>query len=551
MVSSSELFFDQIVIGSGLAGLTSALRSAEAGFKVAVITKGAIDDCNTKYAQGGIACVLDHKDSFAGHIHDTLEAGADLCKPEIVKAIVEAGPEHVQWLVDKGVHFTTRGEIGDDSHKDDFHLGREGGHHERRVIHAGDITGEEVEGALVEAVRSNPNIKVFERHMAIDLITTWRLGWMGDNCCIGAYVLDIDNNQIATFGAYATVIATGGVGKAYLYTSNPDGACGDGVAMCYRANAAIANMEFLQFHPTILYSAKMKSFLLSEALRGEGAVLKRRDESGKLAEFMQDYHEMGSLAPRDIVARAIDNELKRSGQPCAYLDMRGKDEEFLRKRFPHIFEKCLEAGFNLARNPIPAVPAAHFSCGGVKTDVNGFTGIHGLYAAGEAACTGLHGANRLASNSLLEALVVPDFVTKHIVARLPELKAMRPDRSPPQWSCGDATNSDEMVVIAHNWDEIRRFMWDYVGIVRTDKRLERAKSRITNIRREIEKYYWDFLITRDLIELRDMASVAELIIDSAMARRESRGLHYNADFPSRDPKMDGVDTIIQKPYSAA
>ena len=266
---------------------------------------------------------------------------------------------------------------------------------------------------------------------------------------------------------------------------------------------------------------------------------------------MQRYDSMGSLAPRDIVARAIDNELKRSGQPCAYLDMRGKkDEEFLRKRFPHIFDKCLEAGFNLARDPIPAVPAAHFSCGGVKTDINGFTGIHGLYAAGEVASTGLHGANRLASNSLLEALVVPDFVAKHIEANLKSLKAMRPDRTPPQWSSGDATNSDEMVVIAHNWDEIRRFMWDYVGIVRTDKRLERAKSRITNIRREIEKYYWDFLITRDLIELRDMASVAEIIIDSAMTRKESRGLHYNADYPGRDPKMDGVDTIIQKPYAA-
>ncbi len=550
MSESNEAFFDQIVIGSGLAGLTSALRLAELGYKVAVLTKGSLEDCNTKYAQGGIACVLDHKDSFEGHVADTIAAGDHLCKPEVVQAIVEAGPEHVKWLIDKGVHFTTRGEIGDSSHKDDFHLGREGGHHERRVIHAGDITGEEVETTLAEAVRANPRITIFERHMAIDLITTWRLGWMGDNCCLGAYVLDIDRNQIVTFGAYATIVATGGVGKAYLYTSNPDGACGDGVAICHRANAPIANMEFLQFHPTILFSPKIKSFLLSEALRGEGAVLKRRDDSGSLVEFMQGYHQMGSLAPRDIVARAIDNELKRSGQPCVYLDMRGKEEDFLRKRFPHIFEECLKAGFNLAHDPVPAVPAAHFSCGGVKTDLNGFTGINGLYAAGEVASTGLHGANRLASNSLLEALVIPAFAAKHIEANLRDLRAMRPDRTPPLWSYGDATNSDEMVVIAHNWEEIRRFMWDYVGIVRTDKRLERAKARITNIRREIEKYYWDFLITRDLIELRDLASVAEIIIDSAMTRKESRGLHFNADYPGRDPKMDGVDTIIQKPYAA-
>lgn len=551
MSGNNELSFDQIVIGSGLAGLSTALHLAELGFKVAIITKGALEDCNTKYAQGGIACVLDHKDTFEGHIADTLAAGDHLCKPEVVKAIVEAGPEHVQWLVEKGVHFTTRGEIGDNgTHKDDFHLGREGGHHERRVIHAGDITGEEIELTLADVVRANPNITVFERHMAIDLITSWRLGWMGDNCCIGAYVLDIERNQIVTFVACATMVATGGVGKAYLYTSNPDGACGDGVALCHRANVAIANMEFLQFHPTILYSPKIKSFLLSEALRGEGAVLKRRDDSGALVEFMQDCHPMGSLAPRDIVARAIDNELKRSGQPCVYLDMRGKDEEFLRRRFPNIFEKCLEAGFNLARDPIPAVPAAHFSCGGVKTDVNGFTGINGLYAAGEVASTGLHGANRLASNSLLEALVIPAAAAKHIKANFDALKGMRPDRMPPMWSSGDATNSDEMVVIAHNWDEIRRFMWDYVGIVRTDKRLERAKARIMNIRHEIEKYYWDFLITRDLIELRNMASVAEIIIDSAMKRKESRGLHFNADYPERDSKMDGVDTIIQKPYSA-
>jgi L-aspartate oxidase len=343
-------------------------------------------------------------------------------------------------------------------------------------------------------------------------------------------------------------VATGGCGKVYLYTSNSEAACGSGVAMCYRAHVPIANMEFLQFHPTLLYHPKVNSFLISEALRGEGGILKVRDTSGKLVTFMEKYHEMASLAPRDVVARAIDNELKVRGLNCAYLDMTSLDREFLEKRFPKIFAQCLEAGIDMSRQPIPVVPAAHYSCGGVKTDINGYTGIPGLYVVGESGCTGLHGANRLASNSLLEALVVPDFAAKHIMEHYDELRNQRPNGNIPDWSRGNATDSDEQVVLSHNWDEIRRFMWDYVGIVRTNKRLERAKRRVKNILEEIDKYYWDFHITKELVELRNIATVAELIIDSAMSRKESRGLNYNADYPDRDPSLDGVDTIITKPY---
>ena len=553
MNAEKNFFFDHLVIGSGLAGLTTALMLAEkTSGKIAVVTKGAIDDCNSRQAQGGIACVTDPGDTFEEHLADTLAAGDHLCHPDVVMGIIRKGPERIKWLIDIGTHFTTREEMGYDSaEKGEFDLGREGGHKKRRILHAGDITGAEVERSLVAACRANPRITVFENHVAIDLICTWRLGWMGDNQCLGAYVFDAEENQVRTFTSYTTTIATGGCGKVYLYTSNPDVACGAGVALGYRAFAKIANMEFYQFHPTILYHPKVKSFLISEALRGEGGVLKVMNAKGELEEFMQNYHEMKSLAPRDVVARAIDNELKRSGQPCVYLDMRHRDEEFLRKRFPNIFAKCLEAGINMAKDPIPVVPAAHFSCGGIKTDLNGYTGIHGLYAVGETACTGLHGANRLASNSLLEALVVPDNAASHIAEHLDEIKAsMDGRRKVPLWTSGEATNSDEQVVITHNWEEIRRFMWDYVGIYRTDKRLERAKHRIMMIQREIEKYYWDFHLTKDLIELRNMATVAQLIIDSAMSRKESRGLHYNADYPHRDESLDEVDTIIQKPYSA-
>ena len=468
-----------------------------------------------------------------------------------MREIVEAGPEKIKWLMDLGTHFTTRGEIGENNEaqkKDEFHLGREGGHHKRRVIHAGDITGEEVHNTLIAACKANPQIEILERHSAIDLITSWRLGWMGENQCLGAYVLDIDTGDVKTMVADTVTVAAGGTGKVYLYTSNSEVACGSGVAMCYRAHCPIANMEFLQFHPTILYHPKVNSFLISEALRGEGGILKVKDSSGNLVTFMEKYHEMGSLAPRDVVARAIDNELKVRGLQCAYLDMTMLDRAFLEKRFPKIFSQCLAAGIDMSVQPIPVVPAAHYSCGGVKTDVNGWTGIRGLYVVGESGCTGLHGANRLASNSLLEALVVPDFASKHIMEHYDEIRGGRPNGKIPEWSRGNATDSDEQVVLTHNWDEIRRFMWDYVGIVRTNKRLERAKRRVKNIREEIDKYYWDFHITKELVELRNITTVAELIIDSAMSRKESRGLHYNADYPDRDPSLDGVDTIITKPY---
>ncbi len=549
MKPNEILNFDHLVIGSGLAGLFTALQLSKLG-TVAVVTKRSIDEANTKYAQGGIACVMDKKqDSFEEHVKDTMTAGDHLCKEDVVRRIVENGPDAVKEIIELGTKFTTRREMGHKEDGADYDLGREGGHTRRRVLHAGDITGEEVERKLIKACQQNKNIKFFEYHIGIDLITSGRLGWLGEDSVLGAYVLDINNNVVKTFISLTVTVATGGASKVYLYSSNPDIACGDGVAMCYRSHVPIVNMEFFQFHPTILYHPQVKSFLISEAVRGEGAVLKRMDASGTLVEFMDRYHEMGSLAPRDIVARAIDNELKRSGQNCVFLDIRNKDEEFLKRRFPNIFEKCMQVGINMAKDLIPVVPAAHYCCGGVKTDINGFTGINGLYAVGEVASTGLHGANRLASNSLLEALVIAKFAAKDIKSKLKAITDARSSGKIPTWRSGNATNSDELVVITHNWEEIRRFMWDFVGIFRTNKRLERANNRIKNIRREIEKYYWDFLITRDLVELRNIATVAQIIIDSAMSRKESRGLHFNADFPQRDPKNDYVDTVIQEPYS--
>lgn len=548
MKTTETLEFDHLVIGSGLAGLNSALYLADSGRRVAVITKREIDDCNTRHAQGGIACVTDIGDSFDEHVQDTLSAGGRLCDEKAVRAIVEAGPAALRELIERGAKFTTRGELGfQDGKPDEFDLGREGGHHKRRILHAGDITGAEIERALVDACRERENIQVFEYHTAIDLIISRRMGLPGENRCFGAYVLDSRTKAIKTMLSASVTIACGGIGKVYLYTSNPDVACGSGVAMAYRAGAKIANMEFVQFHPTILYHPTERSFLISEALRGEGAVLKTKDANGNLAEFMQKYHPMKSLAPRDVVARAIDNEMKRSGEECVYLDIRHHDEATLRRRFPNIFERCLQAGVNMAQDPIPVVPAAHFLCGGIKTDVRGWTGIPGLYAVGESGCTGLHGANRLASNSLLEALVIAKESAAAIEENIRQLTEQRikPEQA-PVWTSGNATDSDELVVISHNWDEIRRFMWDYVGIYRTNKRLERAKARIKMIRKEIEKYYWDFLVTADLVELRNIATVAELIIDSALTRHESRGLHYNADYPYLDPEMDCVDTIIQR-----
>lgn len=549
MKPNEILNFDHLVIGSGLAGLFTALQLSKLG-TVAVVTKRSIEESNTKYAQGGIACVMDNKqDSFEEHVKDTMTAGDHLCKEDVVRKIVENGPAAVKEIIELGTRFTTRREMGYNEDGSNYDLGREGGHTRRRVLHAGDITGEEVERKLIKACQQTKNIKFFEYHIGIDLITSGRLGWLGEDSVLGAYVLDIDNNVVKTFNSLTVTVATGGASKVYLYSSNPDIACGDGMAMCYRSHVPIVNMEFFQFHPTILYHPKVKSFLISEAVRGEGAVLKRMDANGNLVEFMDRYHEMGSLAPRDIVARAIDNELKRSGQNCVFLDIRHKNEEFLKRRFPNIFDKCMQVGINMAKDPIPVVPAAHYCCGGVKTDINGFTGINGLYAVGEVASTGLHGANRLASNSLLEALVIAKFAAKDIKSKLKAITDSRSSGKIPTWRSGNATNSDELVVITHNWEEIRRFMWDFVGIFRTNKRLERANNRIKNIRREIEKYYWDFLITRDLVELRNIATVAQIIIDSAMSRKESRGLHFNADYPQRDPKNDFVDTVIQEPYS--
>ena len=546
MTSQGVYEFDHLIIGGGLAGLGSAIALADSGNRVAVLSKRDFVDSSTSRAQGGIACVMTPEDSFDAHVQDTLNAGAGLCNESVVRKIVESGPEAIKNLIARGAHFTTRGELGFTDHQEYFDLGREGGHTERRVLHAGDITGEEILRTLYASCAAHPNITLFEYHYAIDLVMAQRHVPAGENRCLGAYVLDCKANLIRTFRAHTTMLACGGAGKVYLYTSNPDIACGDGEAMAYRAGAKIANMEFIQFHPTILYDPKVRSFLISEAVRGEGAVLKIKGQDGKYREFMHKYHPMGSLATRDAVARAIDNEMKRTGQECVYLDIRHKSEEELRTRFPNIFAKCLEIGVNMAKDLIPVVPAEHYVCGGVVTDVNGYTGIPGLYAAGECAYTGLHGANRLASNSLLEALVVAELSSTHIAANMAELRATAPAYRVPGWSCGNATDSDELVVIAHNWEEIRRFMWDYVGIFRTTKRLERAKARIKLIRKEIEKYYWDFNVTPDLLDLRNIATTAELIIDSSLSRKESRGLHYNADYTDIDHALDGTATEIQR-----
>ena len=549
MTDNKEVLkFDHIVIGSGLAGLSSALHLAKSGRQVAVVTKREVDECNSRLAQGGVACVMDALDTFDEHVQDTLVAGAGLCNEKAVRAIVEAGPEAIAELIQLGAKFTTRGDLGYTEEKNDYDLGREGGHHKRRILHAGDITGAELERVMVAAVSAMPNIRIFEYHIAVDLVMSARPDGDTPGRCSGAYVLDIKSGKVLTMLAPSTVIACGGIGKVYLYTSNPDVACGSGVAMAYRAGANISNMEFVQFHPTILHHAEIRSFLISEALRGEGAVLKcRENKNSEPVEFMHKYHPMKSLAPRDVVARAIDSEMKRTGEECVFLDIRHLSEERLKLRFPHIFAKCLEAGVNMAYDLIPVVPAAHFSCGGITTDINGATSIIGLYAAGESACTGLHGANRLASNSLLEALVVSRFLAKDIDEKFESLRSANLEEcANMRWSNGNATDSDEQVVISHNWEEIRRFMWDYVGIYRTNKRLERAEHRIRLIQKEIDKYYRDFIVTADLIELRNIATVAELIIKCSLLRHESRGLHYNADYPDSDPALACVDTVISK-----
>jgi L-aspartate oxidase len=524
---------DFLVIGSGIAGLSYALQAANHG-RVAVVTKYDVSESATNYAQGGIASVYSTEDSFDAHINDTMVAGAGICHEDVVRMVVEEGPKTILNLIDWGVKFTTNGSSYD--------LTREGGHSARRILHAEDITGREIQRALVEAARNHSNIDIYEHHIAIDLITTTKLfnRPQDENRCLGAYVLDIKGNRVITFSSKTTLLASGGAGKVYLYTCNPDVASGDGVAMAYRAGATIANMEFMQFHPTTLFHPLGKSFLISEAVRGEGAILRRRDGTA----FMKKYHKLKDLAPRDIVARAIDNEMKISGDDCVFLDITHESADVVRNRFPNIHQTCLELGLDMTKDWLPVVPAAHYLCGGVAVNTNGESDLKSLYAIGEVTFTGLHGANRLASNSLLEAAVYANRAYLHTVEGIKKQQFERVDI--PAWNSGTATNSDEMVVVSNNWDEIRRFMWNYVGIVRSDKRLARAMRRVELIQSEIEEYYWNVIVTSDLIELRNIATVAELIVACAQMRKESRGLHYTIDYPERDDVNCKHDTFIKK-----
>lgn len=520
--------YEVLIIGGGAAGLSLALN-LPSHMQIAVITKDRETEGSTFYAQGGISAVLRGTDSFESHIEDTLNAGGGLCDEQAVKFTIENGPEAISWLSDLGVPFTT------DKHKNGqktWHLTREGGHSHRRVIHAADATGEALETTLINHVKHSENITLLEHHIAVDLITGKKLG-LNHNRCIGAYVLDKNNLHVQTFQAKNVVLASGGASKVYLYTSNPDGSTGDGIAMAARAGCRVANMEFMQFHPTCLYHPKAKSFLLSEALRGEGGHLLLPDGS----RFMHKFDERAELAPRDIVARAIDHEMKRLGVDCLYLDISHKPAAFIRSHFPTIYAKCKEFGIDLTKEPAPVVPAAHYTCGGVLTDLHGQTDIENLYAIGETAFTGLHGANRMASNSLLECLVFARAAAKHITDN--DINKHDWDTI-KAWDESRVTNSDEEVVVSHNWDELRRFMWDYVGIVRTDKRLQRAKRRIDLLLLEIEEYYGNFRVTSDLLELRNLAVVADLIIRSAMQRKESRGLHYTLDYLQIDEQAENT-----------
>ena len=532
--------FEFLVLGSGLAGLFYALRVAEHG-RVAIVTKRTADESATAYAQGGIAAVLGDDDSFEDHLHDTLVAGAGLCHEDVVQHVVERAPTMIEALVQLGARFDpapAEGPAGGG-----YALGREGGHTRRRILHHRDATGRELERALLERARAHPRIAFFENHLAVDLITARRSGVSGPERCLGAYVLDAGSALVHRFLAPITLLATGGAGKVYLYTSNPDVASGDGVAMAYRAGATIANMEFIQFHPTCLFHPHAKSFLITEAVRGEGGILRTRTGDA----FMGRYHEMADLAPRDVVARAIDAELKRSGAEHVLLDITHRDPAFVRERFPNIHQRCLEFGIDITRQPIPVVPAAHYTCGGVRTDLRGETDLPHLFAAGEVTCTGLHGANRLASNSLLECAVFAAAAADESLKRLGE--APTPEGVPP-WQAHWVRDSDEAVMITQNWEEVRRFMWNYVGIVRSDKRLARARHRLRLLQEEINEYYWNFRVTPDLIELRNLALVASLVIECAAWRKESRGLHYNLDHRDTDDARFRVDTLIRKPVSA-
>jgi L-aspartate oxidase len=532
-----------LVLGTGIAGLSTALKYARKGANVTVVCKADLAEGATRYAQGGIATVWAKKDSFDEHKKDTFVAGAGLCREPVVDLCVREGPARVQELIDLGVAFTK----GSDP-AEVFDLHREGGHGQRRILHADDLTGLAIEKALIENIRNEPKIQVFEHHIAIDLITEGKLfkHWRKPGRCLGAYVLNIKTGEVQTMAAKITVLATGGAGKVYIYTSNPDTATGDGIAMAYRAGARVANLEFMQFHPTCLYHPGARTFLITEAIRGEGGVLKNL--SGQ--EFMGRHHKMGSLAPRDIVARAIDMEMKRTGDKHVLLDATHIAASELRKKFPNIYEKCLEYGVDMTRQPIPVVPACHYTCGGVLVDDNAKTDIENLYAVGETAFTGLHGANRLASNSLLEAVVFAHRSAEH---GFPKLAALESAAGPgegfwgepiPAWDVGHAVEIEEQIDITANWLELRNLMWNYVGIVRSNQRLERAKRRIELLKAEVNAYYWDFLLTKDLVELRNLLTVADLIVQSASLRKESRGLHYTVDYPEADDLNFRHDTVL-------
>lgn len=524
--------YDVTIIGGGAAGLTLALNLA-AHARIAVITKGPLTEGATYYAQGGISAVIDDEsDSIESHIDDTLQAGAGLGDEQVVRYTVSQGKAAIKWLIDCGVPFTRHTQADGSSA---LHLTREGGHSHRRIIHAADSTGRAVETTLVEQARQHPNIDILEHHIAIDLITGSKLG-LEDERCLGCYVLDRKSDKVITIASRFTVLATGGAGKVYLYTSNPDVSTGDGIAMGWRAGCRVSNMEFIQFHPTCLYHPQAKSFLITEAVRGEGGHLLLPNGS----RFMTKYHPQGELAPRDVVARAIDREMKKGGLDCVYLDISHQPADFILSHFPNVYRTCLEFGVDITKQAIPVVPAAHYTCGGIQTDLNGRTDVAGLYAIGETAHTGLHGANRMASNSLLECLVFAKAAAQDIGA---QLKTATPSPNLPAWDESRVTISEEKVIVAHDWDELRRVMWDYVGIVRTDKRLHRALSRIELLAAEADEYYANYKVTNDLLELRNLITVAELIVRSALSRQESRGLHYTLDYPDTLPGQGNNTTL--------